>query len=76
MQLLCFGVSANNEIFLSEDNIELKRGKLPHKGPLPHGYKTDLELTYECDADHVSCFQQRIGIFIWAVELGRIDIQI
>ena len=62
--------------FLSENNIELKRGKLPHKGPLTHGYKPDMEFTYECDADDMSWFQQRIGILISTVELGRIDIQI
>ena len=61
---------------LSEDNRELKSGKLPHKGPLPHGYKTKLDVTDECDTEHVSWFQQLIGILRWAVELVRIDIQI
>ena len=29
---------------LSEDNRELKRGKRPHKGPLSHEYKNELDV--------------------------------
>ena len=47
---------------LSEDNIELKTGKRLHKGALSHGYNPDLDVTYECDAEHVSWFHQLIGI--------------
>ena len=61
---------------LAEDGRELKSGKRPHKGPLPHGYKPELDVTDECDADMTSRFQQLIGILRWAVELGRIDIQV
>ena len=61
---------------LSEDNRELKSGKRPHKGPLQHGYNPELYITDECDAEHLSRFQQLIGIFLWSVDLGRIDIQI
>ena len=35
---------------LAEDGRELKSGKRPHKGPLPHGYKLELDVTDECDA--------------------------
>ena len=52
--------------WLSKDNIELKSGKRPHKGPLLHGYKPELDVTDEFD-EHV---------FQWKVELGRIGIQI
>ena len=61
---------------LAEDGRELKSGKRPHKGPLPSGYKPELDVTDECDAEHVSRFQQLIGILRWAIELGRIDVQI
>ena len=61
---------------LAEEGRELKSGKRPHKGPLPHGYKAELDVTDECDADMTSRFQQLIGILRWAVELGRIDIQV
>ena len=30
----------------------------------------------ECNAKHISWFQKLIGILLWEVELGRIDIQI
>jgi hypothetical protein len=59
---------------LAEDGRELKSGKRPHKGPLPHGYKPELDVTDECSAEHLSRYLQLIGILRWAVELGRIDI--
>ena len=61
---------------LSEDNRDLNSDKRPHKGPLPHGYKPEVDMTDECDSDHVSRFQQLIGILQWAVEFVRIYIQI
>ena len=41
IQCYSYVVSAVKTIkyLLSEDNRELKIFKLPHKGPLPHGYK-------------------------------------
>ena len=60
---------------LSEDNIELKSGKRPHKVPLTHGYKPELYLKDEFDAKHVSQLQKLIGTLRWAVELGRIGVQ-
>ena len=62
--------------FLSEDSIELKSGKRPHKGPRPHRYKPALEVTDEFDAEHVYWFKQLIGILQGEIELGRIGIQI
>ena len=61
---------------LAEDGRQLKTGKREYKGPLPHGYKPELDTSDECSADHVSRFQQLIGILRWAVELGRVDIHI
>jgi hypothetical protein len=61
---------------LAEEDRELKNGNRRHKGPLPPNYKPELETTDECDAHHISIYQQLIGILRWAVELGRIDIQI
>lgn len=61
---------------LAEDGRTLKSGKRSHKGPLPHGYRPETDTSDECNAEHVSRFQQLIGILRWAVELGRIDIQI
>lgn len=61
---------------LEEDGREFKAGKRPHKGPLPPGYKPELDTTKECGPEHISRFQQIIGILRWAIELGRIDIHI
>ena len=61
---------------LYEYNRGFKSGKRPHKGPLPHGYKPELDVTDECDAEHVSWFHQLILVLLWAVYLGRIGIQI
>ena len=36
----------------------------------------NLDVMDECDAKHVSRFQQPIGILRLAVDLGRVDIQI
>ena len=47
---------------LAEDGRELKSGKRPHKGPLPHGYKPELDVTNECDESMTSHYQQLIGI--------------
>ena len=64
---------------LAEDNppreLKGKRNKA-NAGPLPSGYKPELDTTDECDAEHTSRYQQLIGILRWAVELGRIDIQV
>ena len=61
---------------LSEDKRELKSGKRPQKGPLPHVYKPDPDITDECDAKHMSRYHKLIGILRWSVELGSIDIHI
>ena len=61
--------------FLSADNRELKSGKQPHKGPLPHGYKPELDVTDECNPEHVYRFKKPIGTLRWAVELGKIDVK-
>ena len=61
---------------LAEDGRELKTGKRECKGPLPHGYKPELDTSEECSAEHVSRYQQLIGILRWATELGRVDIMI
>ena len=61
---------------LAEEGKELKSGKRSHKGPLPPGYKPELDITKELDAEMVQRYQQLIGILRWAVELGRVDIAV
>ena len=52
---------------LAEEGRELKSGKRSHKGPLSPGYKPELDITKELDADKVQRYQQLIGILRWAV---------
>ena len=63
---------------LAEDGHKLKgpKNQDTSAGALPANYKPGLDVTEECDANYVSRYQQLIGILRWAVELGRIDIQI
>ena len=37
-------------------------------------YRSELELSSECDNDQTNYFQNLIGVLRWIVELGRIDI--
>ena len=61
---------------LAKDGKTLKIGNRPNIGPLPHGYKPELDTTDECDAYHTPRYQNLIEILRWAMELGRIDIQL
>ena len=60
---------------LAEDGRALKTGNRTHKGLMHRGYKTELDVTEECDSEHMLMFQQLIGILQWAVELSQIDTQ-
>ena len=60
---------------LLEDGRELKGGRgNRHHGPLPPSYRPELDETPMCDEEMASRFRQIIGIFRWAIELGRFDI--
>ena len=60
---------------LLESGRELKKGQgSRHYGPLPPSYRPELDATPMCDDEHASHFRQIIGIFRWAIELGRFDI--
>ena len=63
---------------LAEDGGAFK-SRHRHDGPLPKAQIIQARIRYcapECDAELTSRHQQLIGILRWAVELGRIDIQI
>ncbi len=51
---------------LVEEGGELKSGKRSHKGPLPPGYKPELDITKELNVEKVQHYQQLIGILRWA----------
>ena len=59
-----------------EDGKTLNTVKMPHKGPLTHGYNPELDTTDECDADHKLIYQQLIRIPRYSMELGGIKIQL
>ena len=61
---------------LAGDGRELKRSKRERAGPLPPGYAPEFDVTKECNEEPVSQFRQIIGIFRWAIELGKVDILI
>ena len=63
------GAIDNEQRLLAEDGRTSNTGKRTHKGSLPHGFKTELDTTDECDADHTSWYQQLIGILCWHVQL-------
>ncbi len=43
-------------------------------GPLHINYCPKLDATAHCNKEHASYYWQIIGIFRWAIKLGRIDI--
>ncbi len=60
---------------LLKDGRELTKGRRSrHHGPLPPSYRPELDETPTCDEEAASQFLQIIGIFRWAIELGRFDI--
>lgn len=62
---------------LDDDDRDLKTCKRKtHSGPLPTNYHPELDTSAFCDEEKASRFRQIIGIYRWAVELGRIDIHV
>ena len=61
----------NVEDWLSERGAKLKPKMTC---VLPSGYRPELDVTPELDNDDANYYMLMIGILVWAVELGRIDI--
>ena len=59
-----------------EDELQKKGMRLPSKciSPLSNGYKPEVDCTAELKAVGTQRFQEIIGSFRWAIELGRVDI--
>ena len=62
----------NVEKWLSDRGMYLKRKSA--KSVLPSSYRTELDDTKYLDQEHVSYYQEQIGVLRWMVELGRVDI--
>jgi hypothetical protein len=53
---------------------KLEGGKRKHQTPLDQSYRPEVDLSPLLEEDRASYYQSMIGILMWAVELGRIDI--
>ena len=59
----------NVEKWLSDRGMYLK--KKSAKSVLPSSYRPELDDTKYLDQEHVSYYQEQIGVLRWMVELGR-----
>ena len=60
---------------LREDNVKLKGSNKIAEHPFSsQSYRTELEVTEECDEEKVQFYQSLVGIMIWICEIRRIDI--
>ena len=59
------------ELWLSKYDVKLKT-KAP--SVLPSGYRPELDATAELNDDQASYYGSLIGMLVWAVELGRLDV--
>ena len=59
-----------------EESLNKKGRKLPTKAttPMSSGYSPETDDSPELDSDHVTTFQEAIGVLRWAIEIGRVDI--
>ena len=62
------------DAILEKEGRALRHTKSVENQPLPSGYWPELEQSDELVPDLASRYLQLIGILLWAVELGRIDI--
>jgi len=76
----CYALSSDDyvEVAVKEVESELAKEGLKLRGraqrPFDQGYKPEMDITPELDADGISKYQGYMGIFRWMLELGRIDI--
>ena len=61
-----------------EDVLTSRGHRLPTKcyTPLSNNYKPELDTSQELKADGVVEYQELVGVLRWAVELGRVDINL
>ena len=61
-----------------EDVLSSRGHRLPSKcySPLSNNYRPELDTSPELKADGLLEYQELIGVLRWAVELGRIDINL
>ena len=60
-----------------EEHLEKEGKKLLSKKPgtpIPTSYSPELDITPELISTDAAYYQSRVGILLWIVELGRVDI--
>ena len=80
----CWAMSANSHVKkalevvqyrLREDNVKFKGFNKTAEHPFSgQSYRPELDVTEECDEEHVQFYQSLVGITRWLCEIGRIDI--
>jgi hypothetical protein len=81
---VCWGLSSNTYVKLAVGIVcnllrhdgEGKDLKTTAKQPLPTSYKPETDVSQELNGDGISRYLQLIGVLRWAIELGRIDIDL
>ena len=80
-QVIAWAFSSSKYIKSSIENLEKilknKNLKLPSKkmeSPISPGYRPEMDMSNELNAEEANLYQSLIGILRWTVEIGRIDI--
>ena len=78
----CWSMSGDHYVKSVVDDIETKLAKQDRRlnanqrSPFTTGYRPEFDTSPELDEDGVSTFQELIGCYRWAIELGRADIAV
>jgi hypothetical protein len=59
---------------LIEESLPKLTVKTKVRGPWPHDYVSELDVTPAPDPARAQYYQSQIGVLLWIIELGRIDI--
>jgi hypothetical protein len=79
--LVAWGMSSSKYVQSAVQNVKEYLAALPGdqivkkaSGPFAGGYKPEFDESPELDPTRANFYQTQIGILLWCVELGRIDI--
>jgi hypothetical protein len=76
----CWTMSSEQYVKTAVANVETRLAKsgkkLPTRcsTPLMSGYRPEIDVSSELNADGIQYYQELIGVLRWATELGRVDI--
>ena len=78
----CWSMSGDHYVKSIVEDIQAKLAKsgrqlnANQKSPFSSGYRPEFDTSPELDDEDVSTFQELIGCYRWAIELGRADIAV